>query len=133
MSIATGGFGRRNRYTQAWLDSSPSYPDSAIRESAQEENSDGLAARLYNQCRDALRDLCSQERGKQVEKEQSVLLKEELAKLYLWGQNFGHGELDAALGYSDDTLCAALHALANLGRALLQGKVSTRRYECLAS
>ena len=133
MNSASGGPHGRNRYTQAWIDSSSSYPESSDEQLAYERDEEGLAARLYRQCRNALRDLCSQEQSGRGNMEQSYLLKEELAMLYLWGQNLGPGELDAALEYSDDVLYAVLDALGNIGHALLKGKTLKTQYGCLAT
>lgn len=58
---------------------------------------------------------------------QSLLLREELTKLYLWGESFGPGELDIALEYSDDTRYSVLDTLGDVGRLLLRGKKQKRK------
>ena len=48
--------------------------------------------------------------------------KEELAKLYLWGQSLGSEYLDTALGYSEDLCFDVLEAVASIGKLSLQGE-----------
>ena len=80
------------------------------------EHSEGFASRLYNSCRTVFQGACTR---------LCIGAREELAKLYLWGQNFGPTELDAALEYSDDAHSVVLDALGCIGRLLLNGELST--------
>ena len=130
MDITRGD--RRNRYTQEWLDSNSLHLQPIERSRCDDEGEEeGLAARLYRLCQHALRHRCAQERSERGGEQLSSLLKEELTILYLWGQNYGSGELDTALEYSDDARYAVLDALRNLGRALLQGKGLNKQHSCL--
>ena len=49
------------------------------------------------------------------------MLKDELGKLYLWGQAFGDDKLDRALEYSDEVRGNVLESLGDIGRLLLRG------------
>lgn len=111
-------------YTQNWLESSPSDPATTDGERLHDEDEEGFAAQLYSLCRIVLGGFCSQEHGSSSRRLQSVLLREELAKLYLWGQSFAPGELDTAVDYSDDVRYLVLDALGDIGRSLLRGKIS---------
>lgn len=124
MSSATAGSSRRNRYTQEWLESCASNPLTIDGQLAHDEDEEGIAIQLYSICSSVLRDLCSQTQDPHSTRPQSLLLREELTKLYLWGQSFGPGELDLALEHSDDVRYIVLDALGNIGRLLLRGKIS---------
>ena len=124
MSRTTAASSRRDRYTQEWLESSSSNLLSIDGQLVYDEDEQGLASQLYSLCKSVLRDLCSQEQGPPSKRSQSLLLKEELTKLYLWGQNFSPGELDTALGHADDARYIVLDALGNVGQSLLRGKIS---------
>ena len=113
---------RRNRYTQQWVESSSSLIASSDAEVGSDDNQQGLAAQLYSSCQSALRDVCSHESGPETSS-RSFVLKEELTKLYLWGQSLGAGELDTALEYSDDARYLVLDTLGNTGRVLLRGEL----------
>ena len=105
-------------YTRSWLETNSFDPDAASRRSEHDDEA-GLATRLYISCRESLADMCSSEPSGP----QSLLLREELAKLYLWGQGFGPEELDTALEYSEDARDVVLNALSSIGRSLLRGKL----------
>ena len=55
-------------------------------------------------------------------KSQNYLLKEELDKLYMWGESFGPGELDKALNESEELRDNVLDLLVNLGELVICGK-----------
>lgn len=114
----------KKEYTQKWLESSPLNP-TTDGQRPHDEDEEGFAAQLYSMCRSVLRDLCLQDQGLPSSgSPRSLLLREELAKLYLWGHSFGPGELDIALDYSDDARYLVLDALTDIGRSLLHGKMS---------
>lgn len=111
-------------FTQEWLESTSPNPGTTDGQRPHDEGEEGFAARLYSLCRSVLGDLCSQEqRSLSPRGLQSLLLREELAKLYLWGHSFGPGELDIALDYSDDARYLVLDALTDIGRSILRGKI----------
>ena len=102
--------------TQAWLNAHPYI-------SANTNDDLGIAARLYSLCLLVLRQICRQgERGSSTGNG-STMLKEELGKLYLWGQAFGDGKLDRALEYSDEVRSNILESLGDIGGLLLRGKI----------
>ena len=102
--------------TQAWLHANPYI-------SANTKDDLGIAARLYSLCLHVLRQLCRQgERGSSCGNGTSML-KEELGKLYLWGQAFEDGKLDRALEYSDKVRSNVLESLGDIGGLLLRGKI----------
>ena len=119
MGEADTASSRRSRYTQELLESALSPSATASEPVVDIQDEAVLAARLYSSCLSALRDLCPPEPAKAI---QSVLVHEELTKLYLWGQGFARGELDMALEYSEDTRYIVLDSLGNIGRLLLRGK-----------
>ena len=94
------------------------YPTWSLNEtlSANDDEEQDFAARLYSVCLHLLRVLCR--------KRPTVsALKEELGKLYLWGEAFKNGKLDQALQYSDDVLVNVLDSLGEIGELLLTGMV----------
>lgn len=107
-------------YTRSWLEANTSEPDAPCQR-PEYDGEEGLATRLYVSCPEALRNICSSR--SRLEELRSLLLREELAKLYLWGQGFGPGELDNALEYSEDARAVVLHALGSIGQSLLRGKL----------
>lgn len=119
----------KTRYIQKWLDARPSNVATTDGQRAhgegegEGEGEQGFAAGLYYLCQSVMGVLCSQEQDSPSRRLQSLLLREELAKLYLWGQSFGPGELDTALDYSDDARYLVLDALGKVGRSLLLGKI----------
>ena len=112
-----------NCYTQEWLESSASNLTVSSEQWSHDhdETEEGFAAQLYSLCQSVLGNLCQDPPSSR--RLQSLHLREELAKLYLWGHSFGPGELDSALGYSDDARYRVLDALADVGRSLLHGKI----------
>ena len=111
-------------FTREWLESSSSYSAKSKGQQSYDEGEQGFAAQLYSLCQSVLGDLCSQgQRSSSSRSWQSLLLREELAKLYLWGHDFGPGELDTALDYSDDARYLVLDALTDIGCSLLRGKI----------
>lgn len=123
MSKANTDLIRRGKFTREWLDSSFSQ-DAAMIDEQQSCYGDeqGLASQLYHSCQCVLRDLCVERQVTRFEGLQRLLLREELAKLYLWGQSFGPGELDVALDHSDDARYITLDALGCIGQSLLHGE-----------
>lgn len=124
MSRSITGSSRRYHYTEEWLKSSSSNGVTIDAQLAHDKYEEGLAGQLYSLCRSVLRGLCSQEQDPPLGRPQSLLLREELTKLYLWGQGFSRGELDTALEYSDDVRYIVLDTLGDVGRSLLRGKIS---------
>ena len=123
LASSSSATGQKNR-TQEWLDNhsySSSYPSEfPDDEDAQEQD---LATRLYSLCLRLLLFLCQQEHTIPSKSYEVPKLKEELGKLYLWGEAFRHGKLDRALEYSDDVRGNVLDSLGNIGKTLLHGTI----------
>ena len=110
----------KDGYIQRWLKVSSSKPAKKDGQLPGDKDSDGLATQIYSASLKALRNLYSQERTLSLDKPQLFLLKEELAKLYMWGEIFSPGEIDLALEYSDDARTFILDTFEGIGRLLLR-------------
>ena len=77
---------------------------------------DGLAMKLYCMCLDIIQGICQQRSSIRGPTE---LLREELGKLYLWGESFGPGQLDKALNHAEDLRTVVIKALQQIGKLLL--------------
>lgn len=108
-------------WTQEWLDSHPhsSSGPSETLDNNDDENQD-FATRLYTLCLRLLLFLCQREQSIPSKRYHVASLKEELGKLYLWGEAFSSGKLDRALEYSDDVRCNVLDSLGDIGKILLR-------------
>ena len=102
---------------QRWLDSSTT----TKRSGRGDEYSEGFAERLYHLCLGTLREICRHEMESPSSTLDNLKLKEEVAKLYLWGESFGPGELDEALQHLDDLREDVLELLGQIGKLLLRG------------
>ena len=115
--------GQTNR-TQEWLDNHAccsSYPIEFPDDKDDQEQD--FATRLYSLCLRLLLFLCQQEHTVPAKSYGVPQLKEELGKLYLWGEAFRHGKLDRALEYSDDVRGNVLDSLGSIGKILLRGMI----------
>ncbi len=111
-----------NALMQQWLVANASSSPSYLRVTTKETEDEGFAARLYTCCLYVFRYLCEQEAKIASTRTRSLALKEELGKLYLWGQAFGAGELDRALEQSDDLRETVLKLLGDIGQLVLRGE-----------
>ena len=98
-------------YTQEWLNAeclTADIKDEEFKftladvESNHNEYDQGLATRLYLLSRESLRQICRQNRSIPRLKSSLSALKEELGRLYLWGEAFENGNLDKVLEQSED-------------------------------
>ena len=122
---------RRADYTQEWLDAASSTPvtldekfefTAADVEPDQDEYSQGLATRLYQLGRQGLQQLCRRkEKIPRLNLSQSAL-REELGRLYLWGEAFENGKLEKALEQSEDLRDTVLDFLCAIGDSIIRGK-----------
>ena len=112
--IATSRVIDKDDRTRAWLNAHPHI-------SANTKNDLGIAARLYSLCLHVLRQVCRQGKRGSSSENGTSMLKDELGKLYLWGQAFGDDKLDRALEYSDEVRGNVLESLGDIGRLLLRG------------
>ena len=104
------------RYTREWLETRSSGLLTGEGPTDSGGETEGHATQLYRVCQRVLGGLCTR---------LPVTAREELAKLYLWGQSLGPEYLDIALEYSEDVCTDVLEALASIGKLLLQGSAST--------
>ena len=112
---------------QQWIDTHESTSVDYARTRAGErgiECEEGFVSRFYGTCLQEFRHLCRQGQRGYAPGPRSYLLKEELGKLYLWGEMFGPGELDKALSVSEELRDSVLDLLVNLGELVLCGKAS---------
>ena len=119
--LVTGANGDRKEFMQQWLDSNESTSVDFAGTGAGErgiDREDGFASRFYCTCLRDFQRLCHYAHGSR-----SFLLKEELDKLYMWGESFGPGDLDKALEESEELRDNVLDLLVNLGELLICGKV----------
>ena len=122
-----GGDDGRQFMLQQWLDTNEPISADFARTCAGERSIDreeGFASRFYSTCLRGFQKLCRQEQKVYAPGSRSYLLKEELGKLYLWGESFGPGELDKALGESEELRDNVLDLLANFGELVIRGKAS---------
>ena len=114
--------GQRDR--QEWLDGHP-YSSSGFSETLNDKDDEdqGFATRLYSLCLCLFLFLCQREQNIPSKRHKVPNLKEELGKLYLWGEAFRDGKLDRALEYSDDVRRNVLDSLGSIGKILLRGMI----------
>ena len=106
--------------TQEWLDghSSSNFEETLTYNDNEDHD---FAARLYSLCLHLLLFLCQREEDIPSRRQKVPKLKEELGKLYLWGEAFRSGKLDRALEYSDDVRANVLDSLGDIGKIVLRG------------
>lgn len=107
-------------WTQEWLDGhlyASSGPKGTLPENFVDDQ--GFATRLYTLCLCLLRYLCRHEQKISSKTHHASALKEELGRLYLWGEAFKDGKLDRALEYCDDVRGNVLDSLRDIGKLLL--------------
>ena len=126
LTSITSGDCPRN-WTQEWLVGhvhAPSGTNGTLRDERDNfEDNQGFATRLYSLCLCLLRYLCRQEQNIASKRHRVSTLKEELGRLYLWGEAFKNGKLDRALEYSDDVRGNVLDSLRDIGKLLLRGMI----------
>ena len=125
--LVTGGDDDHKDFIQQWLDTNETTSVDFAGTCAGEQGinrEEGLASRFYSTCLREFQQLCRQERKRYAHGSRSYLLKEELDKLYMWGESFGPGELDKALDESDELRDNVLDLLVNLGELVICGKAS---------
>ena len=88
------------------------------------DREEGFASQFYGTCLQGFKQLCRQELEGYAPGTQSYLLREELGKLYLWGESFSPGELDKALDEFEEIRDNVLDLLVNLGELVIRGKTS---------
>ena len=123
----------RADYIQEWLDAESSTPialdeefgfTAADVEPDHDKYNQGLATRLYQLGRQGLQQLCRQNKNiPRLDSSQSAL-REELGRLYLWGEAFENRHLDKALEQSEDLRDTVLEFLCAIGDSVTRGKCS---------
>ena len=125
--LVTGADDDRKEFMQQWLDSNESTSVDFAGTGTGERGIDreeGFVSRFYSTCLREFQRLCRQEQKGYAHGSRFYLLKEELDKLYMWGESFGPGELDKALDESEELRDNVLDLLVNLGELLICGKAS---------
>ncbi len=125
-TLISGGDDHKE-FMQQWLDTNKSSSVDFARTCPGERDIDreeGFASRFYSTCLRGFQQLCRQEQERYAHGSRSSLLKEELDRLYMWGESFGPGELDKALGESEEIRDNVLDLLVNLGELVIRGKAS---------
>lgn len=123
LTLVSSANDQRDR-TQEWLDGNR-YSSSGLNETlnANDSEDQDFATRLYSLCLHLLLFLCQREQNVPSKKSKAANLKEELGKLYLWGEAFRSGKLDRALEYSNDVRGNVLDSLGGIGKILLRGMI----------
>ena len=117
-----------SQYTQQWLDASSSaFASPEERSVIPEAEDQGFATQLYHNCLHVLRHLCNEAKDHGSQRLRLLSLKDKLAKLYLWGEDFGGAELDEALEHSEDVRKIVLELLGDIGRTLLRERKACER------
>ena len=111
----------RSNYMLQWLDAHASGPVANNAPPLDGEDEQGFVGRLYGLCLRELQDFQHQQRN--ISKSRSNVLGECLGRLYLWGEPFGSGYLDKALGQSDELRDNVLERLGHIGKILLRSKL----------
>ena len=105
-------------YTAEWLSTNHETPSGSSCDIPDAHET--FAARLYHCCVASFRDFC-QFRERQND---TVILKsnlrDELARLYMWGEYFKDGELDIALALSEELASKVISILSAIGKRLLR-------------
>lgn len=110
-----------NNYMLQWLDAHTSGPIANNAPPLDGEDEQGFVGRLYGLCLRELQDFHRQQRD--ISKSRSNALRECLGRFYLWGEPFGSGDLDKALGQSDELRDNVLERLGHIGKILLRSKL----------
>lgn len=118
VNSCTGKASHHDQYTQQWVDAS-AFADSSLDERSVEAQDQGFATQLYHTCLGVFRDLYNEAKDYGSERIRLSSLKDELAKLYLWGEDFGGAELDDVLEHSEDVRKIVLELLGDIGTTLL--------------
>lgn len=111
----TGNDGHMHHVHQ-WLESNPNAWDNSGLPPDHEHG--GLAAKLYGACLKMLQSLCQSSAAHLLHGHTHVL-REELGKLFLWGESLRSGELDKALAFSEGLQEIVLKKFMEIGRLLL--------------
>ena len=115
----------RNYRTRQWIDAHASALVANDASPLDGEDEQGFVGRLYGLCLRELQDFHRQQR--EISKSRSNVLKECLGRLYLWGEPFGSGDLDKALGQSDELRDNVLERLIHVGELLSRSKLLSHR------
>ena len=124
----TGNADHHSQYTQQWVDANSSAYASLDKRSVIPEAQDqGFATQLYRTCLHVFRHLYNEAIDHNSQGLRLSSLKDELAKLYLWGEDFGGAELDDVLEHSEDVRKVVLELLGDIGRTLLRERKACER------
>ena len=104
-------------YVHQWLKSNPDAWDDSDLPRDQEDG--GLATKLYSACLEMLQSLCHPSPAQESLQAHTHVLREELGKLFLWGESLRSGELDKALAFAEGLQEIVLRKFIEIGRLLL--------------
>ena len=104
-------------YVHQWLKSNPTAWDDSDLPPDQEDG--GLATKLYSACLEMLQSLCQPSSAQESLQAHTHVFREELGKLFLWGESFRSGELDRALAFAEGLQELVLKKFMEIGRLLL--------------
>jgi len=91
------------------------------------ESEEGFASSLYKSCMKVFQELYKQAcRSSSLSPQEQHRLKEDLGKLFLWGDGFGYKMLDRILEQSLDLRDTVLGFIAGIGKALTGSTLSVR-------
>ena len=104
------------------VNADPSTQIAPTEEPDHHEHNQGLANRLYLLSLEGLQHICRQKQSTSWPDSKLSTLKEELGKLYLWGEAFENGRLDKALERNEDLRDTVLELLCAIGNTIIRGK-----------
>ena len=109
-------------YTLQWLKGDACRVETSQAADFENEQAQSFACRLYRLCLHTLREVSRTRQGERLSTDGSSPWRECLERFYLWGEDFGDGDLDRALDRSDELRDVVLERLAQIGTLLLSGK-----------
>lgn len=105
------------RHVHQWLESNPNAWDCSDLPPGHDDG--GLATKLYGACLEMLQSLCQSSQAQKTLQGHTHVLREELGKLFLWGESLRSGELDKALAFAEGLQEIVLKKFTEIGRLLL--------------
>ena len=107
-------------YVHQWLRSNPTAWDDSDLPPDQADGS--LVTKLYRASLEMLRSLCQPSPAQKSLQAHTHIIREELGKLFLWGESLRPGELEKALAFAEGLQEIVLKIFMEIGRLLL-GKI----------
>ncbi len=116
--MATADVNSTKAFVREWIDGNTTWSTN------RSGNDDvGFAGLLYDSCLDLFKELYTEScRSSFLSKDEQQQLKEELGRLFLWGDAFGDGKLDRILVQSSDLRNTILEFISGIGKVLTGSK-----------